>query len=112
MLSRDDPTAQPYHDKLTPVPSTNATTITTIPGRKEENVAFVKTLTLDNMLQLLDNMNLGQYKKRFKDERIDGEIIVHLDKGDLVELGVIKNIHQTRLLKLIDGSMSAKKYQQ
>ena len=74
-------------------------------------MAYLKTFSLANMLQLLDNMNLGEYKKQFKDERIDGEIIVHLDKGDLVELGVSKNIHQTRLLKLIDGTMSAKKYQ-
>ena len=78
---------------------------------KEENLAYLKTLSLRKMLQLLDDMNLGQYKSRFNDEQIDGEIIVHLDKGDLIELGVIKNIHQIRLLKLIDGSMSAKKYQ-
>ena len=78
---------------------------------KEENLAYLKTLSLNKMLQLLDHMNLGQYKSRFNDERIDGEIIMHLDRGDLVELGVIRNLHQVRLLKLIDGSVSAKKYQ-
>ena len=113
MVSRNDPTtmAQPHHNKPPLVPSASAIATTAVHGSKEENLAYLRTLNLDNMLHLLDNMNLGDYKERFEDERIDGEIIVHLDKGDLVELGVNKNIHQTRLLKLIDGTMSAKKYQ-
>lgn len=78
---------------------------------KEENLAYLKALSLKNILQLLDSMNLAQYKERFTQERIDGEILVHLDRGDLVELGVTKTIHQTRLLKLVDGSMSARKFQ-
>jgi len=77
---------------------------------KEENVAYLKTLSLFDMLQLLDNMNLGQYKGKFADEQIDGEIFVHLERTDLVDLGINTKIQQTRLLKLIDGSMSAKKY--
>ena len=111
--SRNDPatTAQPHHNKPPSVPSGNAAANMAVYGSKEENVAYLRTLSLDNILQLLDNMNFGEYKGRFKDERIDGEIIVHLDKGDLVELGVNKNIHQTRLLKLIDGTISTKKYQ-
>lgn len=115
--------------KKSPVLSEDETTVTTIPCNtkvlstsstiatafrrsKEENLAYLKTLSLNNMLQLLDNMNLGEHKKSFKDEQIDGEIIVHLNKADLVDLGVIKNIHQKRLLKLIDGTMSARKYHQ
>ena len=78
---------------------------------KEENVAYLKSFSLDSLLQLLENMNLGQYKDNFADEQIDGELIVHLERNDLVDLGIDKNIHQTRLLKLIDGSMSAKKYE-
>lgn len=78
---------------------------------REENLAYLKMLSLNNMLQLLDNMNLGQYKERFMEERIDGEILIHLDRGDLVELGITKTIHQTRLLKLVDGSISARKFQ-
>ena len=98
-----------YHPKSSSGPSSN---VTTTYSSKEDNVAYLKAFSLNNILQLLDNMNLGEHKKSFKDEQIDGEIIVHLNKADLIDLGVIKNIHQTRLLKLIDGSMSAKKYYQ
>ena len=89
----------------------SSTKVTDSHGSKEENLAYLKTLSLNNILQLLDNMNLAQYKERFTEERIDGEILLHLDRGDLVELGVTKTIHQTRLLKLVDGSMSARKFQ-
>ena len=111
VLSGDDTavTIKSCHNKASSVPPTTATAFH---SSKEENLAYLKTFSLDNILQLLDNMNLGEHKKSFKDEQIDGEIIVHLDKGELVELGVIKSIHQTRLLKLMDGSISAKKYYQ
>ena len=79
-------------------------------SNKEENIAYLKTFDIDKLLQLLENMNLGQYKESFEDQQIDGEMIIHLERADLVDLGVNKNIHQTRLLKLIDGSVSAKKY--
>ena len=92
--------------------SVDGVVVTAFRDSKEENLAYLKTLSLDNILQLLDNMNLGEHKKSFEDEQIDGEILVHLDKADLIDLGVIKNIHQTRLLKLMDGTMSAKKYHQ
>ena len=85
--------------------------VSVVGSSKEENLAYLKTLSLDNVLQLLENMNLGQYKEGFEDQQIDGEMIIHLERADLVDLGVNKNIHQTRLLKLIDGSVSAKKYQ-
>ena len=81
-------------------------------GSKEENIAYLQTFSLDKLLRLLENMNLGQYKENFEDQQIDGEMIIHLERADLVDLGVNKNIHQTRLLKLIDGSMSARKYEE
>lgn len=86
-------------------------TIPNVGGTKEENIAYLKVLSLDKLLQLLENMNLGQYKDNFEEQQIDGEMIIHLDRADLADLGVQKNIHQTRLLKLIDGSISAKKYE-
>ena len=99
---------KPYQSKSSSLPSPTATAA--FHGSKEENMAYLKGFTLDDVLQLLDNMNLGEHKRSFKDELIDGEIIVHLNKADLIDLGVIKNIEQKRLLKLIDGSMSARKY--
>ena len=76
----------------------------------EENLAVLKVMTGEDILLLLDNMNLGEYKDSFQQEQVDGELMLELSKSDLEDLGVTKNIHQIRLLKLIDGSSSVKKY--
>ena len=100
-----------------PTPSTSTTKNTVLQSHsvggttKEENIEYIKALSLVNILQLLENMNLGQYKASFEGEQIDGEMFIHLERADLVDLGVNKNIHQTRLLKLIDGTVSIKKYE-
>ena len=76
----------------------------------EDNQALLKVMTGEDILQLLDNMNLGEYKDSFQREQVDGELMLELSKSDLEDLGITKNIHQIRLLKLIDGSSSVKKY--
>ena len=100
-------TTNPHPNMLSSLPSSNATAIR---SGKEENLAYLKTLNLNSILQLLDSMNLGEHKESFKDEKIDGEIMVHLDRADLADLGVSRRIQQIRLLQLIDGSVSAKKF--
>ena len=77
----------------------------------EENISYLKAFTLGNMLYLLENMNLLEYKKSFVENQIDGELFVCLEKSDLEDLGVTKGIHQKRFMKLIDGTVSAKKYE-
>ena len=76
----------------------------------KENQALLKVMTGEDILLLLDNMNLGEYKDGFQREQVDGELMLELTKSDLEDLGITKNIHQIRLLKLIDGSSSVKKY--
>ena len=100
-------TTKPQLDIPLSPPSAN---VTVFHSNKEKNLAYLKSLNLSDMLQLLDNMNLGEHKESFKDENIDGEMMIHLDRADLVDLGVNKRIQQTRLLQLIDGSVSAKKF--
>ena len=77
----------------------------------EENTAYLKMMDVETVLQLLDDMNLAEYKASFQHEQVDGELLVALTKDELEDLGVTKKIHQLRLLKLIDGSSSAKKYE-
>ena len=61
------------------------------------------------MLELLDIMNLSQYKTKFADEMISGEILVELDDKDLEnDLGVRSKIHRVRLMKIINGHHSAR----
>ncbi|XP_065910157.1 uncharacterized protein [Dysidea avara] len=77
----------------------------------EENIAYLRTMDVDRILQLLVDMNLGQYKESFQHEQVDGELLADLTVEELEDLGVTKKIHQRRLMKLIDGSSSAKKYE-
>lgn len=89
--------------KVTTIQSSEETTC-------EGNKALLKAMTVEDVLQLLDNMNLGEYKDNFQKEQVDGELMLELTKSDLEDLGVTRNIHQIRLTKLIDGSSSVKKY--
>ena len=107
-LTTDHSSARPSTVPVTsPDPSPEPVTSPT----PEENIAYLKKINLDGMLQLLSDMNLAEYKDSFKHEQVDGELLVDLTVEDLEDLGVTKRIHQKRLLKLIDGSSSAKKYE-
>jgi len=94
-----------------PVTSPNLPTKPVSSPTPEENIAYLKKMDLDSILQLLVDMNLAEYKDTFKCEQVDGELLVDLTVEDLAELGVTKRVHQKRLMKLIDGSSSAKKYE-
>lgn len=96
------PTMQPTTIQPTTVQSTAPT--------PEENQALLKAMTNEEILHLLDNMNLGEYKDSFQQEQVDGELMLDLTKTELEDLGVTKTIHLKRLMKLIDGSSSVKKY--
>ena len=93
------------------VPVTTSTTNPTVETTPEENIAYLKTMDVESVLQLLSDMNLTEYKDSFQREQVDGELMADLSQEELEDLGVTKKIHQKRLLKLIDGSSSAKKYE-
>ena len=77
----------------------------------KENIAYLKAMSVESVLQLLDDMNLVEFKDSFQREQVDGELLAELSKQELEDLGVTKRIHQLRLIKLINGSSSAKKYE-
>ena len=61
------------------------------------------------MLQLLDALHLSQYRSRFEEERIGGDILAECDEHMLqTELGVNMRIHCLKLLQVIKGKTSAK----
>ena len=76
----------------------------------EQNVAYLQSLSCSDMLHVLDRMNLGQYKDSFEQEQVDGTLFVTLTATELRELGVFMNIHQKRLLSLIDGMVPVNKF--
>ena len=59
--------------------------------------------------ELIEAMGLGQYKKRFMEEHISGEILLECDEQVLQdELGIQSKIHRIRLMKVITGLHSSK----
>ena len=79
--------------------------------KKGENVAFLKNLKVDEVLELLKAMQLEEYKESFKREKIDGEVLSSLTEADLLhELNIQKRLHRVRLVKVIEGVYSAEQY--
>ena len=61
------------------------------------------------MGDLLEHMNLGQYKEIFMREQISGDILTECTRDVLGgELGISKKIHLLRLLQIINGDISVK----
>lgn len=59
------------------------------------------------ILELLDKMNLSQYKDIFEIECITGEILVECDENVFEkELCITNRLHIIRLMKLVKGQIS------
>ena len=56
------------------------------------------------MLDLLDALNLSQYKEVFEREQITGGLFLELDREILHDdLEVTSQLHQTRIMQIIEG---------
>ena len=77
---------------------------------REANKTYLQSLSRSDVLQLLDKMNLSQHKASFQEEQVDGTTLAVLSENDLKELGVMKGVQIKRLLKLIEGEVSAKDF--
>jgi hypothetical protein len=74
----------------------------------EENKKHLKSLSSNEVCELLDAMELGQYKEAFVRECVSGEILLECDNSILEsDLGVASRLHRLRLMKVIDGIHSA-----
>ena len=102
-ISQDNPLRiiQPMQKKTLSMPRQPQTT-------EANNKAYLQSLSREDILQLLNNMNLSQHKASFQEEQVDGMILAELTDDDLKELGVTKGVQIKRLLRLINGTMSAK----
>ena len=57
------------------------------------------------MLDLLDALNLSQYKEMFKSEAIDGSLFLELDKEILHDdLRVTSKLHQIKIMQIVEGT--------
>lgn len=76
----------------------------------EDNIRFLQSLDHLQILQLLDGMKLEKHKAEFKSSFVDGQLLATLSHTELVELKVNSSLHQRKLLNIIQGKESAKKY--
>ena len=61
------------------------------------------------VLNLLDAMGMKQYTEAFKNEDINGKVLLECDDSVLAnDLRVSSKLHRIRLLKVVSGEFSAK----
>lgn len=70
------------------------------PGLDFINTKTIRSWSPDEVLKFLKFINLEKYKKVFKKNKIDGEILVNMDKKGLHELKVT-HTHAATVLKLV-----------
>ena len=77
--------------------------------RIAESLVYLKSLNAEEVLELLEGMQLEEYRESFKKEKIDGEVLSSLTEEDLLqELNIQKRLHRVRLMKVIEGVYSAR----
>ena len=76
---------------------------------RQQNILFLRTLDTVNLVRLLKAMGLEQYSQSIAQEHITGDVLLECTEGILEkELKIASKLHRVRLMKLIDGSHSAK----
>lgn len=60
-------------------------------------------LSVRELGEWLQELKMGQYAHTFEEESIDGEMLCVLTKSELEDLGVKQELHQTKLIKFMEG---------
>ena len=80
----------------------------TLPPTFSHPPSHIFSPPLIQVLDLLDSMNLSQYKVKFEKECVTGSVLSNCDDEVLCsELGVTQRLHRIRLHTLISGEDSA-----
>ena len=93
---------QKYHRKRVSASFTEQ-----VVGNVDSNIEYLKTLTSNDIVHLLEAMNLGKYAESFRAEHIDGVLMSQLDEPMLTELNVTSRLHRLRILNVVRGAESA-----
>lgn len=63
---------------------------------------------MQQIVQLLEHMNLSQYRQVFENEQLDGDTLADCDDSVLLhELKIENKLHRIKLMKIITGKHSA-----
>ena len=74
-----------------------------LPATPDGNRRYLRLLSVTDVLQALDALNLSQYKNTFQQNQVDGRTLLSFTTVDLEELGVMNDVHQKLLLDLLSG---------
>lgn len=86
-----------------------STSIEVDPNVKQQNIQFLRTLDTVNIIRLFTVMGFEQHSQAIAKEHITGDVLIECTESILeMELGISSKLHRLRLMKLIDGSHSAK----
>jgi hypothetical protein len=87
--------------RITPTIKSEAKSLPKDVSKKVRDVqshADVAKLTIDEVVEYLKRLNLGQYADSFKTEQIDGRMLILLDKDMLKEDFDMKGVEALRLV--------------
>lgn len=78
---------------------------------RKENLSQLRKLGVGDILHLLEEMHLAEYRPAFEREFIDGQILSSLTDGMLLQdLQVSTELHRLRLMKVIKGEKSVRAF--
>ena len=70
----------------------------------DENRTYLRSLSVSDVLRVLDKINLAQYRDAFQKNQVNGKTLLSYTTVDLKELGVTTELHQKLLLDIISGT--------
>lgn len=75
---------------------------------EETNRRFLRELSIEQLLEVLEAMNLGMYKEVFREKQIDGMVFAELNEALMEhELEIKSKLHRLRLLMVAKGKRKA-----
>ena len=69
------------------------------PGRDADTITKVRMMTVDDVVALLHKIKLENYEEAFRQEDVDGDLLLSLDEDVLMSDLGMKRIHAIKLLK-------------
>jgi hypothetical protein len=75
----------------------------------QQNRQFLATLTVAQVIKMLEMLNMRQYQDKFAEDGIDGDVLCDIEESVLESnLGVSRKLDRIKLMKIIRGERSAK----
>lgn len=67
-------------------------------GGQPELQRSSRPVTVNDVCEWLKKIGMSQYVDKFAEEEVDGQLLAELEKDDLPDLGVVKPLHQKKIL--------------